>query len=180
MLVTRKAQELDVVELTEDLPEFGLKRGERGAVVVAFDEPDEAYDLEFVDEFGQSKFAYAVKPEQIMSIDVNAENLFAEASKLIDSRATLEARRKMREAVRLKPTLAAVLLNSILASFDTSNDFDGLIRAFRLVCEMNPDYELARTNLVSAYLNRGIQQTKIGDIEGALQFFLRCDGYCNV
>ena len=45
MIETRKAQELDVVELTEDLPEYGLKKGERGAVVVAFDQPDEAYML---------------------------------------------------------------------------------------------------------------------------------------
>ena len=68
MLATRKAQELDVVELTEDLPEYDLKRGERGAVVAAFDEPDEAYDLEFVDESGESRFAYAVKPGQITTI----------------------------------------------------------------------------------------------------------------
>ncbi|HKP13982.1 MAG TPA: DUF4926 domain-containing protein [Blastocatellia bacterium] len=68
MLTTRKAQELDVVELTEDLPEFGLKKGERGAVVVAFDNPDEAYDLEFVDESGEPRFAYAVKPGQIKTV----------------------------------------------------------------------------------------------------------------
>jgi hypothetical protein len=72
MLTTRKAQELDVVELTEDLPEFGLKKGEIGAVVVAFDQPDEAYDLEFVDESGKSRFAYAVKPRQIKSVDETA------------------------------------------------------------------------------------------------------------
>lgn len=72
MLTTRKAQELDVVELTEDLPEFGLKKGEIGAVVAAFDNPDEAYDSEFVDESGKSKFAYAVKPGQIKSADTAA------------------------------------------------------------------------------------------------------------
>ena len=68
-MAERKVQELDVVELTEDLPEFGLKKGEIGAVVVAFDNPDEAYDLEFVDESGKSRFAYAVKPNQIRSAD---------------------------------------------------------------------------------------------------------------
>jgi len=68
MLTTRKAQELDVVELTEDLPEFGLKKGKRGAVVAAFDNPDEAYDLEFVDESGKTRFAYAVKPSQIKTV----------------------------------------------------------------------------------------------------------------
>ncbi|HKY06510.1 MAG TPA: DUF4926 domain-containing protein [Blastocatellia bacterium] len=68
MLVTRKAQELDVVELTEDLSEYGLKRGQRGVVIAAFDKPDEAYDLEFVDESGESSFAYSVKPGQIEQI----------------------------------------------------------------------------------------------------------------
>lgn len=76
MLVTRKAQELDVVELTEDLPEFGLKRGDRGAVVAAFDEPNEAYDLEFVDEAGKSKFAYSLRPDQIVNCDAVAKEVF--------------------------------------------------------------------------------------------------------
>jgi len=168
----RKAQELDVVELVGDLPEYGVKKGERAVVTTAFGEPEEAYDLEFADESGRSpRFAYSVKPEQIISTNEIADNAFAEASKLINSGARFEGRRKLREAVRLKPTLAGALLNSVLVSFGTSNDFDGLIRALRLVCELNPDYELARTNLVGAYLNRGIQQAKTGDVEGALQLF---------
>jgi hypothetical protein len=66
MLETKKAQELDVVELTEDLPEYGLKRGARGVVVEVFDEPEEAYMLEFVDESGtSSRFADWVKPHQV-------------------------------------------------------------------------------------------------------------------
>jgi len=65
MLTTKKAQELDIVELAEDLPEFGLRKGEIGAVIAAFNRPDEAYDLEFVDESGNSRFAYGVKPNQI-------------------------------------------------------------------------------------------------------------------
>jgi hypothetical protein len=65
MLNARKAQELDLVEVLEDLPEYGLKKGEIGTVVVAFDNPDEAYDLEFVGESGQSRFAYSIKPNQI-------------------------------------------------------------------------------------------------------------------
>lgn len=67
--ITAGALELDVVELTEDLPKYGLKKGERGVVTAAFDEPDEAYDLEFVNESGtSSSFAYSVKPEQITNV----------------------------------------------------------------------------------------------------------------
>ena len=65
MLTTKKAQELEIVELAGDLPEFGLRKGDIGAVIAAFNRPDEAYDLEFVDESGNSRFAYGVKPNQI-------------------------------------------------------------------------------------------------------------------
>jgi len=71
----RKAQELEVVEVAEDLPEYGVKRGERGVVVTTFSEPDEAYDLESVDESGaESRFAYSVKPEQIINLRAAAED----------------------------------------------------------------------------------------------------------
>ena len=74
MLVTMKAHEGDLVELTEDLPKYGLKRGQRGFVIEAFDEPNEAYDIEFEDEDGEFlDFAYSVKPEQIMNIDAIAK-----------------------------------------------------------------------------------------------------------
>jgi Domain of unknown function (DUF4926) len=69
MLETRKAQELDLVEVLEDFPEYGVKKGEIGVVVEVFDNPDEAYDLEFVDESGtSSRFAYSVKPSQIKTV----------------------------------------------------------------------------------------------------------------
>jgi Domain of unknown function (DUF4926) len=72
MLVTRKASELDVVELTKDLPEHELKRGDRGTVVVTFETPDEAYDIEFVDETGTSRFARPIlrtmQPDTIMRL----------------------------------------------------------------------------------------------------------------
>ena len=69
MIETKKAHELDIVELIEDLPEFGLRRGERGTVVEVFDNPEEAYVLEFIYESGKSStLAYGVKPEQIKTI----------------------------------------------------------------------------------------------------------------
>ncbi len=72
MLETKKAHLLDIIEVTEDLPEFGVKRGERGTVVEVFDKPDEAYILEFVDKSGtSSRFAYWVKPHQINLIKAN-------------------------------------------------------------------------------------------------------------
>jgi tetratricopeptide (TPR) repeat protein len=167
----RKAQELEVVELAEDLPEYGVKKGERAVVTTSFREPDEAYDLEFVDESGtSSRFAYSVKPEQIVKIDI-AREAYADGIALLRSGAKLEGRRKLREAVRLNPDVARFLFSSVLESFGASEDFNVLIDALRFVCKLNPSDELPRTNLVSAYLNRGIQQARIGDVEGALQLF---------
>ena len=69
MLGTKKAHLLDIVELKEDLPEFGVKRGERGTVVEVLDDPEEAYILEFVDKSGtSSRLSYWVKPHQITLI----------------------------------------------------------------------------------------------------------------
>jgi hypothetical protein len=76
MLETKKAYELDIVELTEDLPEFGLRRGEQGTVVEVFDKPEEAYILEFIYESGASStLAYGVKPTQIKNLSNHAEKL---------------------------------------------------------------------------------------------------------
>src|SRR5947209_9919973 len=91
MIEIQKAHELDIVELTEDLPEFGLRRGERGTVVEAFDYPEEAYVLEFVGESdASSKLAYGVRPDQIINVApyVDAEepwqhiNLYAQGGYL--------------------------------------------------------------------------------------------------
>ena len=66
MTETATTKLLDMVELLEDLPEYGVKSGERGVVVEVFDAPEEGYILEFVDPSGtSSRLAYWVKPEQI-------------------------------------------------------------------------------------------------------------------
>ena len=48
---------LDAVAVIEDLPEFGLKRGEVGTVVDTW--KDGAFEVEFSDESGE---AYALRP----------------------------------------------------------------------------------------------------------------------
>lgn len=69
MLDTKKISLLDVVQLVDDLPQYGVKRGERGVVVEVLDDPEEAYILEFVDESGtSSRLACWVKPSQITSV----------------------------------------------------------------------------------------------------------------
>ncbi|MGH9840579.1 MAG: DUF4926 domain-containing protein [Blastocatellia bacterium] len=67
-------QELETVVLTQDLPEYGLKQGEKGVVVEAFDAPEEAYMLEVVEESGSSSIiAHWVKPGQIKPVQLAAK-----------------------------------------------------------------------------------------------------------
>lgn len=64
----QKAFEGDVVELSTDIPTFNVKRGQRGIVITAFDEP-EAYDLELENESGDFLgFAYSIKPDQFSNL----------------------------------------------------------------------------------------------------------------
>ncbi|MDK2831113.1 MAG: hypothetical protein PWQ75_865 [Methanolobus sp.] len=47
-----KFSELDTVITKKAIPEKGIKKGHRGTVIVAFSKPDEAYDVEFLDDAG--------------------------------------------------------------------------------------------------------------------------------
>lgn len=171
MLVTRKAQELDVVELTEDFPEFGLKRGDRGAVVAAFDEPDEAYDLEFVDESGQSKFAYSVKPEQIINIDAARLEAFARGIAMFNGGREGAAERELRAAIEMKPALLRELHEMILSRFEPAQEWQKAITALRFLLRLDPNYEAGRADLATAYMNQGVVIGKQSDINGAILWF---------
>ncbi len=45
-------KEYEMVELRHDLPHARLQTGNRGAVVMVYSEPTQAYEVEFVDERG--------------------------------------------------------------------------------------------------------------------------------
>ncbi|MBS9427515.1 MULTISPECIES: DUF4926 domain-containing protein [Photorhabdus] len=44
----------DVVILTSDIPERGLKTGMKGAIIDVYSEQEEAYEVEFCDEDGRT------------------------------------------------------------------------------------------------------------------------------
>jgi tetratricopeptide (TPR) repeat protein len=171
MLATRKAQELDVVELTEDLPEYDLKRGERGAVVAAFDEPSETYDLEFVDESGGSRFAYSVKPEQIATIESLAKEAFEQGTRLQQQGKEPAAERQFSRAILLDPGYLAALHNQMITSFGNSDDFARLIPALRFILRLDPTYRIARQNLALAFFRYGAEQEMAGNTVIAVEHF---------
>lgn len=55
---------LDVVALTHDLPELGLRRGQVGAVVEVY--TPSAFEVEFVDHAGQTYGLHTLRADQVM------------------------------------------------------------------------------------------------------------------
>lgn len=55
----------DTVQLLVDLPEDSLQKGAIGVIVMAYDEPIEAYEVEFCDELGMTTAQVVLYPAQI-------------------------------------------------------------------------------------------------------------------
>ena len=55
----------DVVELVDDIPADSLSKGTIGVVVMGFVEPEEAYEVEFCNENGETIAQIALRPYQI-------------------------------------------------------------------------------------------------------------------
>lgn len=180
MLVTTKAHEGDLIELTEDVPKYDLKRGQRGFVIEAFDEPNEAYDIEFEDGKGEFiGFAYSVRPSQIVNLDALAKESFERGVVLINEGKPPEAEREFQRAIDLRPALIVNLHNLIVNTFEGTNQWEDFIVALRLILRLNPDFEIdaynmsfiARNNLATAYQNYAVQKANEGDIQAALVYF---------
>lgn len=57
-----------VVRLKVDLPKHGLSMGAVGAIVAVFNTPEEAYEVEFVDDAGQTVAQVALTSDAIEAI----------------------------------------------------------------------------------------------------------------
>jgi hypothetical protein len=62
--MSKSIQLLDVVALTEDLPDRGLSRGQVGTVVEAL--APEVYEVEFCDNGGRTYASLALRASQLM------------------------------------------------------------------------------------------------------------------
>jgi Domain of unknown function (DUF4926) len=64
-------RELDCVELTADLPEFGLHQGDIGAVVLVHLD-GESFEVEFVRTSGETQAVATLKSGQIRRIEIQS------------------------------------------------------------------------------------------------------------
>lgn len=171
----QKAYEGDVVELSMDLPKYNAKRGQRGVVVAAFDEPSEAYDLELADETGDFAFAYSIKPDQLTNLSRGA---FARAMEAVEKTDLVTAEKELRAATDLRPDYIGGFVMSVLASvpdpveqkgFD--DDVSFLIPLLRMATRVDPHYEFARFNLAVAFLNFGVAKARKENYPEAIELF---------
>lgn len=170
MLETKtKANLYDVVEMVEDLPEHGIKRGERGTVVEVLHDPSEAYIIEFEDGKGDSsRLAYFVKPEQIVN---TARVTFERGIELMNRGRHAEAVLEFRRAVKIQSDYVGVLHNSTVKSFEGADDWQRMITAMTLVLRVDPDYQIARDNLAIAFMNHGVEKAAAGDMESSRELY---------
>lgn len=63
--------EHNTVELNQDLPKDGLRRGMVGTIVHIFTIPRLAYEVEFCDEHGRTIAQVPLMPEQIVATKVD-------------------------------------------------------------------------------------------------------------
>jgi hypothetical protein len=64
-----KFQELDVVRLVKPVPDSELRAGQVGAVVMVFSNPNEAYEVEFCSESGETIAMLALKPDYLSFVE---------------------------------------------------------------------------------------------------------------
>lgn len=170
----RKASEGDIVELLEDYPQFGVRKGQRGVIITELDNPTEAYDIEVEDRQGNFVgFAYSVRPEHIANLTDYA--LLKGLAHLNDGNVA-DAVSAFVQAIELRPSHIGVLSNYIGSIYAEKGDWLTFIFWMRILMEINPAYEHAKTNIAVGYINLGVQFGKQGDFDKSLYFLFRASG----
>jgi tetratricopeptide (TPR) repeat protein len=174
MLEIKKAHELEVVELTKDLPQYGLSKGDQGTVLEVFDQPEEAYLIEFIDDNEKtSKIADWVLPDQIENVDLQGKPFFERGISLLKEGNDLEAAELLRRAVSFWPSYLRLLHNIIGKNFAENRDWEQFIAGMRFLLEIEPAYDTAKRNLAIGFLNYGVKKANEGNLIEALELFTR-------
>ena len=66
-----KFQELDGVKTLRDFPNSGIKKGDIGTVLASFTKPNEAYEVEFCSETGETKALFAILSKDLEILKIN-------------------------------------------------------------------------------------------------------------
>lgn len=60
-----KFSDFETIILLKDYPKYGLKKGDKGAIIMSYEIPAEAYEVEFVDSDGKTVAQLILYPNEI-------------------------------------------------------------------------------------------------------------------
>ncbi len=60
--------EYETIILLKDYPNKNLKKGDLGVIIMIYSDPNEAYEVEFVDKKGHTKAQLSLLPHEIEKI----------------------------------------------------------------------------------------------------------------
>lgn len=61
-------KELDVIKLKKNLPEYGLKKGQKGTIVMTYGDPIKEIEVEFVDKKSGKTIAIVQLPIDLVEV----------------------------------------------------------------------------------------------------------------
>lgn len=173
------------IELTRNLPEYGLEKGQRGIVIDETQEPELTYTAEFTIGSGLERttvFAKGIKASEVVNLNDFAKVLYDHAVELINLGKPFEAQQEFRRAIDIQPGYLSVLHNLIISSYEEATKGQGsleqmesLISGLRFILDIKPDFEIARFNIAVVYMNHGVERALQNDIQLALELYHRAN-----
>ncbi|MGB7590864.1 MAG: hypothetical protein WBO19_06455 [Terriglobia bacterium] len=147
---------------------FGEPRGE--LLVEVTDENGVPLDLVLLPASETKKLWSSPKPEKQASSDEGATNEFQKGVLLLQNGLLAEAKTYFELAFKHDPRLAGTLMNSANGLAERGM-YDAAIFVYQLVLELQPGNRLTRRNLAAMHINRGIQYSKRGAPDKAVEEF---------
>ena len=61
-----KGFHLDTIIVSKDYPNYGIKKGDTGVIVMIHTKPNLAYEVEFSDEVGRTIVSFPIREEELV------------------------------------------------------------------------------------------------------------------
>lgn len=105
-------------------------------------------------------------------LSIQAKALFDKGFSLYHQGKTGTAKKYFKQAIELDTQFLDILNNSLMNSLGSIGEWNRVITGMRVILEIKPDYEIARTNLAIAYMKAGDVKVNGNDIERAAEYYI--------
>ena len=137
--------------------------------------------IELADESGVTKKLMSIPIRDLTVIwsssetqtdeeEPGAQQYFEEGVFLLQNGASPDAKEQFKKAFAIQPNLTGTLMN-LTNDLAVKRAFDSALFLYRLIAELQPEYQLARENLARTHLNRGVEYAHAGALDKALEDF---------